>query len=108
MALWTEYKKKSNVDTTDTFLIYDESEGVRQVSGENVKQSFREDPDSTLSKTGKAADSKTVGDRFAKIEKNVSEQADTISEQAKTLEQKATGKGIEFFLIKLEDVWLPR
>lgn len=104
MALWTEYKKKSNVDTTDTFLIYDELEGVKQVSGASVKQSFRENPDETLSKTGEAADSKIVGDRFAKVEKTISEntkkmeeQANTISEQAKTLGQKATGKGIEFF-----------
>lgn len=97
MALWTEYKKKSNVDTTDTFLIYDESEGVQQVSGESVKQSFHDDPDETLSKTGEAADSKIVGDRFAKVEKKASEQANTISEQAKALDQKAIGKGIEFF-----------
>lgn len=94
MGLWTEYKKKNSVDTTDTFLVYDETDGVRQVSGENVKQSFYDEPDKTLTKTGEAADSKIVGDRFAKVEKNATDQKNALEGQIK---QKATGNGIQLF-----------
>lgn len=38
MGLWTEYKKKTAVKSTDTFLVYDNAEGVMQVDGSNVKK----------------------------------------------------------------------
>lgn len=90
MGLWTEYKKKTKVETTDTFLVYDTQDGVRQVTGDNVRLSFRDVPDTTLSKSDAPADSKTVGDRLTKIEtKN--------TEQDTTLKAKAGGTGIEFY-----------
>ena len=76
MGLWTEYKKKTVVKSTDTFLVYDDSEGVMQVDGLNVKESFRDPVDVTLSKVDTPADAKTVGDK---------------------LKTKAGGTGIEFF-----------
>ena len=83
MGLWTEYKKKTAVKSTDTFLVYDNAEGVMQVDGSNVKESFRDATDTP-------ADAKAVGDRFAKVEKkNV--------EQDTALKTKADGTGIEFF-----------
>lgn len=90
MGLWTEYKKKTSVKSTDTFLVYDNAEGVMQIDGLNVKKSFRDTTDATLSKADTPAESKAVGDRLAKIElKN--------SEQDTTLKTKADGSGIEFF-----------
>ena len=68
MGLWTEYKKKTAVKSTDTFLVYDNAEGVMQVDGLNVKESFRDATDATLSKADTPADAKTVGDRFKKVE----------------------------------------
>ena len=47
MGLWTEYKKKTAVKSTDTFLVYDSAEGVMQVDGSNVKESFRDATDTT-------------------------------------------------------------
>lgn len=90
MGLWTEYKKKTKVESSDTFLVYDTQDGVQQVTGDNVKTSFRDVPDTTLEKPDAPAESKAVGDRFAKIEtKN--------NEQDATLKTKADGSGIEFF-----------
>lgn len=90
MGLWTEYKKKTAVKSTDTFLVYDNAEGVMQVDGSNVKESFRDATDTTLSQADAPADAKAVGDRLTKIElKN--------SEQDTTLKTKAGGSGIEFF-----------
>lgn len=90
MGLWTEYKKKTAVKSTDTFLVYDNAEGVMQVDGLNVKESFRDATDATLSKADTPADAKTVGDRFKKVEtKN--------TEQDTALKAKAGGSGIEFF-----------
>lgn len=83
MGLWTEYKKKTKVESSDTFLVYDTQDGVRQVTGDNVRTSFRDVPDTTLEKPDVPAESKAVGDRLAKI--------DT------TLKTKADGSGIEFF-----------
>ena len=37
MRLWTKKKKKTAVKYTDTFLVYDNAEGVMQVDGSNVK-----------------------------------------------------------------------
>lgn len=90
MGLWTEYKKKMSVDSSDTFLVYDIQDGVRQVTGEDVKTSFRDVPDTTLQKTDAPADSKTVGDKI----KNIEEKAD---KQEETLSTKAGGSGIEFY-----------
>lgn len=90
MGLWTEYKKKTSVKSTDTFLVYDNEEGVMQVDGSNVKKSFRDTTDATLSKADTPADAKAVGDKFTKIEtKN--------TEQDTALKAKAGGTGIEFF-----------
>lgn len=90
MGLWTEYKKKTAVKSTDTFLVYDNAEGVMQVDGSNVKESFRDATDATLSKADTPADAKAVGDRFKKVEtKN--------TEQDTALKAKADGTGIEFF-----------
>lgn len=50
MGLWTEYKKKTKVESSDTFLVYDTQDGVRQVTGDNVRTSFRDVPDTTLKK----------------------------------------------------------
>lgn len=74
MGLWTEYKKKTAVKSTDTFLVYDNAEGVMQVDGSNVKKSFRDATDTTLSQADTPADAKAVGDRFAKVEKKNTEQ----------------------------------
>lgn len=90
MGLWTEYKKKTKVESSDTFLVYDMQDGVRQITGDNVRTSFRDVPDTTLKKPDAPAESKVVGDRLAKIElKN--------NEQDTTLKTKAGGSGIEFF-----------
>lgn len=61
MGLWTEYKKKTAVKSTDTFLVYDNAEGVMQVDGSNVKESFRDATDTTLSQADTPADAKAVG-----------------------------------------------
>lgn len=90
MGLWTEYKKKTAVKSTDTFLVYDNAEGVMQVDGSNVKKSFRDATDTTLSQADTPADAKAVGDRFAKVEKKN-------TEQDAALKTKAGGTGIEFF-----------
>ena len=90
MGLWTEYKKKTKVESSDTFLIYDTQNGVRQVTGDDVKTSFRDVPDTTLQKTDAPADSKTVGTKIKAIEEKA-------TAQDKTLSEKANGKGIEFF-----------
>lgn len=90
MGLWTEYKKKAKVESSDTFLVYDTQDGVRQVTGDNVRTSFRDVPDTTLEKPDVPAESRAVGDRLAKIESKNNEQ-DT------TLKTKADGSGIEFF-----------
>ena len=90
MGLWTEYKKKTAVKPTDTFLVYDDVEGVMQVDGSRVKDSFRDTTDVTLSKADMPADAKIVGDRFTKIERANAEQ-DTV------IKTKAGGTGIEFF-----------
>jgi lysophospholipase L1-like esterase len=90
MGLWTEYKKKTAVKSTDTFLVYDNAEGVMQVDGSNVKESFRDATDTTLSQADVPADAKAVGDRFAKVEKKN-------TEQDAALKTKAGGSGIEFF-----------
>ena len=55
MGLWTEYKKKTKVESSDTFLVYDMQDGVRQVTGDNVRASFRDDPDDTLKETDATA-----------------------------------------------------
>lgn len=90
MGLWTEYKKKTKVESSDTFLVYDTQDGVRQVTGDSVRTSFRDVPDTTLKKSDAPAESKAVGDRLDKIEtKN--------NEQDTTLKAKAGGTGIEFF-----------
>lgn len=68
MGLWTEYKKKTKVESSDTFLVYDTQDGVRQVTGDNVRTSFRDVPDTTLKEPDAPAESKAVGDRLAKIE----------------------------------------
>lgn len=90
MGLWTEYKKKTKVESSDTFLVYDTQDGVQQVTGDDVKTSFRDVPDTTLKEPDAPAESKAVGDRLAKIESKNNEQ-DT------ALETKADGIGIEFF-----------
>lgn len=90
MGLWTEYKKKTAVKSTDTFLVYDSAEGVMQVDGSNVKESFRDATDTTLSQADVPADAKAVGDRFAKVKKKN-------TEQDAALKTKAGGSGIEFF-----------
>lgn len=90
MGLWTEYKKKTSVKSTDTFLVYDNAEGVMQVDGSNVKKSFRDTTDATLSQADTPADAKAVGDKFTEIEtKN--------TEQDTAIKAKAGGTGIEFF-----------
>lgn len=113
MGLWTEYKKKTAVKSTDTFLVYDNAEGAMQVDGSNVKKSFRDATDTTLSQADTPADAKAVGDRFAKVEKKN-------TEQDAALKTKAGGTGIEFFFdsakgclaarIKVEEegVWLTK
>lgn len=92
-SLWDygrNIRKKTAVKSTDTFLVYDNAEGVMQVDGSNVKESFRDATDTTLSQADTPADAKAVGDRFAKVEKkNV--------EQDTALKTKADGTGIEFF-----------
>ena len=70
--------------------MYDSTEGVMQVDGSNVKESFRGATDTTLSQADTPADAKAVGDRFEKIETKNTEQ-DTV------LKTKADGTGIEFF-----------
>ena len=74
MGLWTEYKKKTKVESSDTFLVYDMQDGVRQVTGDNVRASFRDAPDATLKEPDAPAESKAVGDRLAEIELKNSEQ----------------------------------
>ena len=64
MGLWTEYKKKTKVESSDTFLVYDMQDGVRQITGDNVRMSFRDFPDITLEKPDVPAESKAVGDRL--------------------------------------------
>ena len=68
--------------------MYDSAEGVMQVDGSNVKESFRDATDTTLSQADVPADAKAVGDRFAKVEKKN-------TEQDAALKTKAGGTGIE-------------
>ncbi len=108
MGLWTEYKKKTKVESSDTFLVYDTQDGVRQVTGDDVKTSFRDVPDTTLKKPDAPAESKAVGDRLAKIELKNNEQDTALKakasfEDVETLKQTTKSQGEEISQVK-EDI----
>lgn len=108
MGLWTEYKKKTKVESSDTFLVYDMQDGVRQVTGDDVKTSFRDVPDTTLEKPDAPAESKAVGDRLAKVESKNNEQDTMLKtkasfEDVETLKQTTKSQGEEISQVK-EDI----
>lgn len=90
MGLWTEYKKKSTVDSIDTILVYDPQNGVRQVTGEDLKKAFWGALDATLQMDGIPADAGAVGKKIGEIEGK-------INDQSEVLASKAEGGGITFF-----------
>lgn len=97
MGLWTEYKKKTKVETDDTFLIYNKNDGVMQVTGSNVKTSLRDIPDATLTQPDTPADAAAVGKALDTVKEEKKQQDTVIKQQGETLARKVTGSGIELF-----------